>query len=89
MAFFLPDQQTTGAADHVFFFQGGAHRSHNFGIFQAYYGASLTMGSYRVGEFYKPFRDNPGNLLYPYKFDSLNPTPASNNFFGSYGFSGG
>ena len=76
-------------ADHVFLFQGGVHRSHNFGIFQAFYGASLSMGSYRVGEFYKPYRDNLGNLLYPYKFDSLNRTPASSNFFGSYGFSGG
>jgi hypothetical protein len=86
---FSTGQANDRGTDHVFLFQGGVHRSHNFGNFQAFYGGSLTMGSYLLAEFYKPNRDDLGNLVYPYQFDSLNHMPASNNFFGSYGFSGG
>jgi hypothetical protein len=82
---------TTGSAndqgsDYLFVFQGSVHRSNNFGIFQAYYGANLSLGSYHVSDYY-----NVHNLgySYPYYQDTLNHIPNSNNFFGSYGVSGG
>lgn len=75
-------------ADHVTAFQGGIHRSNNFSIFQAYYGANLTLGSYRVSEYYNStiFYGGYGSPLIN---DSLNHIPNSVNFFGSYGVSGG
>ncbi len=74
-------------ADHLFVFQGSVHRSNNFGIFQAYYGANLSLGSYHVSDYYNMYYNQGyGN---PYYLDSLNHIPNSNNFFGSYGVSGG
>jgi hypothetical protein len=69
-------------ADHLFVFQGSLHRSNNFGIFQAYYGANLSLGSYHVSEYYNYYG-------YSYPLDTLNHISNSNNFFGSYGVSGG
>jgi hypothetical protein len=82
---------TTGSAndqgaDYLFVFQGSVHRSNNFGIFQAYYGANLSLGSYHVSDYYNVY--NLG-YSYPYFQDTLNHIPNSNNFFGSYGVSGG
>lgn len=76
------------AADHLFVFQGSIHRGNNFGIFQAYYGANLSLGSYHVSEYYNQYNNyNQGGYSYP--FDSLNHISNSNNFFGSYGVSAG
>ena len=77
------------AADHVTAFQGSIHRSNNFGIFQAYYGANLTLGSYHVSEYYNSTYYYYGGYGNPYPLDSLNHIPNSSNFFGSYGVSGG
>jgi hypothetical protein len=75
-------------ADQVMAFQGSVHRSSNFSFFQAYYGANLTLGSYHVSE-YQHFSDFYGGYGgFPIN-DSMNRIPSSNNFFGSYGISGG
>ncbi len=78
--------QMTQSSDHLFAFQGSVHRSNNFGIFQAYYGANLSLGSYHVSDYYNIY--NLG-YSYPYYQDTLNHIPNSNNFFGSYGVSAG
>jgi hypothetical protein len=85
---------TTGSAndrgaDYVRVYQGSLHRSHNFGIFQAYYGANLTLGTYHVSEYYNATHPYYGGYGNPYITDSLNHIPGSGNFFGSYGVSGG
>lgn len=72
-------------ADHVFGFQGTLHRSHNFGIFQAYYGANLSLGSYQVADYYY----YPGRYGYPDPYDTAIHILGSDDFFGSYGLSGG
>jgi hypothetical protein len=77
------------AADHVTMFQGSLHRSNNFGIFQAYYGANLSLGSYYVEDYYNLNHNFNGGNGYPYLMDSSNHIPGSHNFFGSYGISGG
>jgi hypothetical protein len=74
------------SSDHLFAFQGSVHRSNNFGFFQAYYGANLSLGSYHVSDYYNIY--NLG-YNYPYFQDTLNHIPNSNNFFGSYGVSAG
>ena len=75
------------AADHVTMFQGSLHRSSNFGIFQAYYGANLSLGSYYVNDYLNlNYNFNGSN---GYFWDSTNHIPASHKFFGSYGISGG
>jgi len=70
--------------DNAFSFQGRIHRSNNFGNFQAYYGANLTLGVYHVSEFDNYYH----SYSYPY-YDSNYHYYSSNNFFGSYGFNGG
>ena len=76
------------AADHVTAFQGSFHRSNNFAIFQTYYGANLSLGSYHVTDYYNSTHNYYG-FGNPYPTDSLNHIPNSRNFFGSYGISGG
>ena len=39
--------------DYLYAFHGGIYRAHNFGIFQAYYGAGLGFGSYHASEYYR------------------------------------
>jgi hypothetical protein len=74
--------------DGLYAFHGGIHRAHNFGIFQAYYGAGIALGSYQVKDYYRV--DYPGyNYGGPYYADTVFHLPASNNFFGAYGFNGG
>ena len=73
--------------DHLFAFHGGVHRSHNLGILQAYYGAGLALGSYQVSDYYRI--KYSGGLYNPGISDTLYHTPASNQFFGAYGFNGG
>jgi hypothetical protein len=72
-------------ADQIFAFQSAVHRSNNFGIFQAYYGANLTLGSYQQASFYNFYHPDYSN----YTADSSRYIPGSNHFFGTYGFSGG
>jgi hypothetical protein len=76
------------AADHIIAFQGSMHRSNNFSIFQAFYGANLTLGSYHMEEYYNWYHNGYGGGGYPY-MDSLNHIPNASKFFGSYGVSGG
>lgn len=71
--------------DHIFGFQGSLHRSNQFSIFQSYYGANLTMGSYHIEE-YDHFL---GGYGYGGPYDTSIHIGGSNNFFGSYGVSGG
>lgn len=68
--------------DGLYSFQGRIHRSHNFGNFQAYYGANLSVGTYHVAEYYRYSYSYPSDSLY-------NHVLSTNNFFGMYGFNGG
>jgi hypothetical protein len=68
--------------DAVYAFQGSIHRSNNFGNFQAYYGANLSLGCYHVKEYSRYDYYYPNDSLY-------NNVPASYNYFGMYGFNGG
>jgi hypothetical protein len=77
------------AADHVTMFQGSLHRSNNFGIFQAYYGANLSLGSYYIEDYYNFSHNYNAGYGYPYLIDSSNHIPGTHKFFGSYGISGG
>ncbi len=63
--------------DGVYAFQARVHRSNNFGNFQAYYGANMSVGIYYMADYYD--HHNFYDTAYH----------ASNNFFGSYGFNGG
>jgi hypothetical protein len=76
-------------ADHVTMFEGTVHRSNNFGIFQAYYGTNLSLGSYYVDDYYNLNHNFNGGYGSPYMLDSSNHIPGSHKFFGSYGISGG
>src|SRR5271169_3805850 len=53
-------------ADRLYAFQGSLHRSNNFGIFQAYYGANLSLGSYHVSNYYNYYQ---GGYGYSYPID--------------------
>jgi hypothetical protein len=68
--------------DNVIAFDGRFHRSNNWGLFGASYGASLFLGNYSVG----PYTISQyGNSHY----DSQSfKVAGSNQFFGTYGFNG-
>ncbi len=70
--------------DCVFGFQGRIHRSNNFGNFQTFYGANISVGSYHIAEFYDVDHVN----YYPYD-TTVYHNYAENTFYGSYGFNGG
>jgi hypothetical protein len=72
-------------SDHIFGFQGTLHRSNQFGIFQTYYGANFTLGSYQI----KNYDHLSGNYGYGGPYDTAIRIKGSDNFFGSYGISGG
>lgn len=83
----------TGGANHkwhdnTWSFTGSLHRSHNFGMFQAYYGANAVLGNYRVRS-YGPFPDSP-QLFRRYRAfdDSTINTLAGDKSFGAWGFVG-
>lgn len=71
--------------DGVKAFLGSLHKSHNFGMFQAYYGVSGALGRYRVERVY--------NSTNSYRNENLNDSLinglSGNKFFGSYGAVGG
>ncbi len=77
-----------GGSDVLYSFRGGIHRSNNFGLFQAYYGAGLALGSYHVGDYYRINYSGGGFSIPPFS-DTVSHIPTSNNFFGAYGFNGG
>lgn len=64
-------------ADNLFSFQGSIHRSHQFGNFQAFYGADFLFGTYHVNE----------NRLYIYPGNTASNfhIPESRENFGAYG----
>lgn len=72
-----------GWRDGVYSFQERIHRSNNFGNFQTYYGANLSLGTYHIAEY-----SNVDRPYYPYDTTNYH-TYASNRFFGLYGFNGG
>jgi hypothetical protein len=65
-------------------FQGHLQRGQNFGHFQAFYGAGLTLGSYHVANY---------SLNYfvglPIRDTIIHINPESDHFFGAYGINGG
>jgi hypothetical protein len=71
-----------GGTDSRFSFTTDVSRSHNFGIMQGYYGAGLTLGSYKL----KPYDSvgNSGTVNY-----TLINQHAGTYFFGGGGFDGG
>jgi len=71
-----------GETDPVYSFTGNLSRSNNFGIFQAYYGAGLTVGSYKI----KPYDSVGNNNTVNYTIINQHK---GNYFFGGGGFDGG
>jgi hypothetical protein len=71
-----------GLTDPVYSFTENVSRSHNFGMFQAYYGAGLTVGSYKI----KPYDSLGNNSTVNYIIINQNK---GNYFFGGGGFDGG
>ncbi len=71
--------------DGVSAFNGSLHQSRNFGKFQAFYGANLTLGNYHVKEYY----GTNAELFRTAPIDTLIHIAGGNNFFGSCGFNGG
>ncbi len=70
--------------DNVFSFTGSLHRSHNFGNFQAFYGANIALGSYNTGNY--DYNDRRP----PIRYDTLpRILKANSKFFGGYGAGGG
>jgi len=84
-AVFFNGEANDAGADHVFGFQGSFHRTNQFSIFQAYYGANFTLGSYQVTDYYN-YGQGYG---YPNTYDTAIHIPGVGCFFGSYGVSGG
>ena len=70
--------------DHLFLFEGNIHRGQNFGHFQAYYGAGLTLGDYHVSNY---------SLNYvigaPFRDTTINYNTSSDQSFGALGLTGG
>src|SRR5450432_3183904 len=60
-SFFTLGGANDGWRDGVYAFQGRIHRSNNFGNFQAYHGANLSLGTYHIAEY-----DNVEHPYYPY-----------------------
>ena len=77
--------------DNLWSFEARIHRSHNFSIFQAYYGLNVVMGNYDVSDYYRANYDYRGGLfgIYPTYFDTTYHIQKSSDFYGTYGFSGG
>ena len=71
-----------GETDPVYSLTTNISRSHNFSIFQAYYGAGLTVGSYKI----KPYDSVGNNSTVNY---SVINQHTGNYFFGGGGFDGG
>jgi len=72
------------ARDNISSFSGSFHRSHNFGSFQGYYGASATVGSYYVGNY------SDYNYGYNTSARTLRTIPnTGSKFFGGYSAGGG
>jgi hypothetical protein len=70
--------------DNIFSFSGSFHRSHNFGSFQGFYGASATVGSYYVGNY------SDYNYGYNTSGRTLRTIPnTGGKFFGGYSAGGG
>lgn len=80
--------------DAVSAFQGSIYRSNNFGRFQAYYGAGITLGTYSLqqNDIYT-YHYNPSPAIFPrFPIQDSVPVyfiPAASKFFGAYGFNGG
>jgi hypothetical protein len=70
--------------DHLFLFNGNIHRGQNFGHFQAYYGAGLSLGNYHVSNYSLGYVI--GN---PIRDTTINYNTASDQSFGAIGVNGG
>jgi hypothetical protein len=70
----------SGWRDGLYSFQGRIYRGENFGSFQAYYGANISIGNYHVSNY----------TLYEHPYDTGRfQIPTSNQYYGTYGFNGG
>lgn len=76
--------------DNTWSFTGSLHRSHNFGIFQAYYGANATLGNYNIRAYQVDTISNLNTTRVDrYAFDdSTINARAGNKFFGAWGLAG-
>ncbi|HZE85035.1 MAG TPA: hypothetical protein VE035_12050 [Puia sp.] len=77
---------TTGTAnehwrDNQYYFTGAIHRSHNFGRFEAYYGANASLGKYQV--------DSMSSYPAPGASAVLINKMVGGKSFGGYGLAGG
>lgn len=71
-----------GETDPVFSLTTDLSRSHNFGVLQAYYGAGISIGSYKI----KPYDSLGNNNTVNYRIINQNK---GNYFFGGGTFDGG
>jgi hypothetical protein len=72
--------------------QASIYRSHNLGSFQAYYGASITLGTYGLTDFYNSqYTPGEAGLIGggDQPIDSFYHIPGNKYSYGSYGISGG
>ncbi|MFM9909424.1 MAG: hypothetical protein ACKVOW_08750 [Chitinophagaceae bacterium] len=75
--------------DGLFAFSGEIHQAHKFGVFQAFYGANVTLGNYQVNSYGQQY---DGYLFGSYNRnlnDTLLNKLTGNKFFGTWGLSGG
>ena len=77
--------------DGVTSFQGNVYRAQHFGHFQAYYGGNISLGSYRVADFYNSDYRVQGGIFGAYAIptDTLYHVSGQRTSFGGYGLSGG
>lgn len=74
--------------DQSFSFGTSFHRSHNFNVFQATYGANLELGDYKVNR-YHLLNDTLGAAWQNRSFDAAGINErAGHKFFGAYGLNG-
>lgn len=71
--------------DGVASFQGSFYQARNFGHFQAFYGAGVSLGSYHAKEYYIT---NQGFYRFV-PIDTLIHINGNSKFFGGYGLNGG
>ncbi len=93
-AFYASMLYSTGTAndqgqDWVSAGQASIYRSHNLGYVQAYYGASATIGTYGLSDFYNSHYTRNGWSSEDIPTDTFYHIRGRRYSFGSYGISGG
>jgi hypothetical protein len=78
----------SGHQDVILSGTASIHRAHTFKIWQAYYGANIIAGNYRINPSYDEYQQNP-QKGYTSSYDSKHSYSSGNRFFGAAGATGG